>query len=173
MLDRRSALASVKPYTSAILQIGEARGFSLLQVAGNAKAITPVTGKLPTKVGVATQSDGRILMLTGENQFWIIGPETDDLATKLGDLAVLTPLSHSRTRIFIEGAPARDVLSKGIPLDFHASVFKPGMLAMTGIHHTPVLVHRTSDNRFEIYALRTFAVSVWDWLTDAALKFAT
>jgi methylglutamate dehydrogenase subunit D len=172
MLDRRSALASAKPYASPVLQIGEARGFSLLQVAGSSKALTPVTGKLPNKVGVATQSNGRILMRTGEDQFWIIGPENDDIATRLGDHAILTPLSHSRTRIFIEGAPARDVLSKGIPLDFHPTVFKPGMFAMTGIHHTPVLVHCVSENRFEIYALRTFALSVHDWLTDAALEFA-
>ena len=173
MLDRRSAIASVKPYTSTVLQIGEAREFSLLQVAGNSKAITTVTGKLPSKVGVATQSDGRTLMRTGANQYWIIGPESDNLATKLRDLAVLTPLSHSRTRIFIGGTPARDVLAKGIPLDFHTSVFKPGMFAMTGLHHTPVLVQCTSENRFEIYALRTFAVSVYDWLTDAALEFSS
>ena len=172
MLDRRSALASAMPYASPILQIGEARGFSLLQVAGPSKAITPVTGKLPSKVGVALQSDGRILMRTGDNQFWIIGPENDDIATKLGDLAILTPLTHSRTRIFIEGTPARDVLAKGIPLDFHPTVFKPGMFAMTGIHHTPVLVHCVGVNRFEIYALRTFALSVNEWLTDAALEYA-
>jgi sarcosine oxidase gamma subunit len=43
---------------------------------------------------------------------------------------------------------------------------------MTGIHHTPALVHCTSENRFEIYALRTFALSVHDWLTDAALEFS-
>ena len=171
MLDHRSALASVKPYTSPVLQIGEARGFSLLQVAGSTKTITPITGKLPSKVGVALHHDDRTLMRTGANQFWIIGPETDDLAAKLRDLAILTPLSHSRTRIFMEGAPARDVLAKGIPLDFHASVFKPNMFAMTGIHHTPVLVHCTSENCFEIYALRTFALSVYDWLTDAALEF--
>ena len=171
MLDRRSALASARPYASPVLQIGEARGFSLLQVAGPAKAISPITGKLPAKVGVVTQNDGRILMRTGENQFWIIGPENDGIATKLEGVAILTPLSHSRTRIFIEGAPARDVLSKCIPLDFHPTVFKSGMFAMTGIHHTPVLVHCTSENRFEIYALRTFAISVYDWLTDAALEY--
>jgi sarcosine oxidase subunit gamma len=111
-------------------------------------------------------------MRTGENQFWIIGPENDPIAAKLNGIAILTPLSHSRTRIVIEGAPARDVLSKSSPLDFHPTVFKPGMFAMTGIHHTPVLVHCTSENRFEIYALRTFALSVYDWLTDAALEFA-
>ena len=172
MLDRRSALVSVKPYTSPVLQIGEAREFSLLQVAGNAKAISPVSGKLPSKVGVAIESDGRALMRTGANQFWIVGAESDDIATKLNGLAFLTPLAHSRTRIFIEGTPARDVLAKGIPLDFHSSVFKPGMFVMTGIHHTPVLVHCVSENRFEIYALRTFALSIWDGLTDAALEYA-
>jgi sarcosine oxidase subunit gamma len=172
MLDRRSALASAKPYASPVLQISEVRGFSLLQAAGPAKIISPTTGKLPTKVGIALQSDGRTLMRTGESQFWIIGPENNDIASKLEGIAILTPLSHSRTRIFIEGAPARDVLSKGIPLDFHSTVFKPGMFAMTGVHHTPVLVHCVSENRFEIYALRTFALSVYDWLTDAALEFA-
>ena len=172
MLDRRSALASAKPYASPVLQIGEARGFSLLQVAGLSKTLSPVTGKLPSKVGVASQSDGRILMRTGDNQFWIIGLENDDIAAKLQDIAIITPLSHSRTRIFIEGTPARDVLNKGIPLDFHPSAFKPGTFAMTGLHHTPVLVHCLSENRFEIYALRTFALSVYDWLMDAALEFA-
>ena len=172
MLDRRSALADAKPYASPVLQFGEAREFSLLQVAGSSKAITPITGKLPSKVGVALRVDGRTIMRTGENQFWIMGAETVDLATKLHDVAILTSLSHSRTRIFIEGAPARDVLAKGIPLDFHPTAFKPGMFAMTGIHHTPALVHCVSENRFEIYALRTFALSVYDWLTDAALEFA-
>jgi sarcosine oxidase gamma subunit len=34
-----------------------------------------------------------------------------------------------------------------------------------------VLVHCAGENRFEIYALRTFALSVYDWLTDAALEY--
>ncbi len=38
MLERRSALASVAPYASAVLQIGEARGFSLVQAAVFTKA---------------------------------------------------------------------------------------------------------------------------------------
>lgn len=171
MLDRRSAIASVTPYKSAALQIGEARGFSLLQVAGDAKAIAKLTGKLPGKVGIAVQSDGRTVMRNGANQFWFIGPENDDLATELHGIAVLTPLSHSRTRLFIEGVPARDVLAKTAPLDFHPSVFKSGMFAMTGIHHTPVLIHCAAENHFEIYALRTFAVSVHEWLADAALEY--
>ena len=172
MLDRRSALASAMPYASPVLQIGEERGFALLQVAGPAKAISPITGKLPAKVGTVLQADGRTLMRTGENQFWIIGPENDGIAAKLNGIAILTPLSHSRTRIVIEGAPTRDVLGKSIPLDFHPTVFKPGMFAVARIHLSPVLLPFTTGHRFEIYALRTFALSVYDWLTDAALEFA-
>jgi len=177
MLERRSALANVKPYESSLLKMGEARGFSLTQVAGLGegfkKAITPITGKLPSRVGIAVESNGRIVMRIGPEQFWFVGPEEeDDFAAKLGARCAVTPLSHSRTRIFIEGTPARQVLAKGIPLDFHASVFTPGMFAMTGLHHTPVLVHCASENRFDLYAMRTFAVSVWDWLTDTALEFA-
>jgi len=98
MLDRRSALASAKSYASPVLQIGEARGFSLLQVAGPAKAISPVTGKLPAKVGTALQADGRTFMRTGENQFWIIGPENDGIAAKLEGIAILKPHPHLHRR---------------------------------------------------------------------------
>ena len=177
MLERRSALATVKPYASSILQMGEARGFSLTQAAGRGKgfekAITPITGKLPPKIGIAVESNGRTIMRLGPEQFWFVGPEEDeDFGARLGILCAVTPLSHSRTRIFIEGEPSRAVLAKGIPLDFHPSIFKPGMFAMTGLHHTPVLVHYVTENRFQVYAMRTFAVSIWDWLTDAALEFA-
>lgn len=176
MLERHSALASVTPYRSAVLQMGEARGFSLLQAAvfrkDADKEIANITGKLPAKVGIALEAGGRTLMRVGPRQFWFVGAADDGLAERLAGVCAVTPLSHSRTRIFLEGAPARDVLAKGIPLDFHETAFKPGMFAMTGLHHTPVLVHCVGLRRFELYALRTFAVSVWDWLTDAALEFA-
>jgi heterotetrameric sarcosine oxidase gamma subunit len=42
---------------------------------------------------------------------------------------------------------------------------------MTGLHHTPVLLHCTAEQRFELYAMRTFAMNVWEWLEDAALEF--
>jgi methylglutamate dehydrogenase subunit D len=175
MLERRSALAEAKPYKSSVLAMGESRGFTLMQAAGTGadfeKDLAAVVGDLPARVGIVTEHAGRRLMRIGPSQFWIIGAETDDLAPRLQGKCAVIPLSNSRTRIFIEGAPARDVLTKGMPLDFHPAVFSPGMFAMTGLHHTPVTVHCVTDNRFEIYALRTFAMNVWEWLTDAALEY--
>lgn len=176
MLERRSALASAIPYSSAVLEIGESRGFMLTQVAGLhgdfESKLAAAVGELPARVGIAKENAGRCVMRVGPSQFWIIGPEMDDLLSILHGKFAVTPLSNSRTRIFIAGAPARDVLAKAMPLDFHTHAFTPGMFAMTGLHHTPVTVHCISENRFEIYAMRTFALNVWEWLTDAAREFA-
>ncbi len=70
-----------------------------------------------------------------------------------------------------KGAAARELLAQGVPLDFHPDVFRIGQFALTGLHHTPVLIHRRGEDLYELYALRTFGLSVWEWLTDAALPF--
>jgi sarcosine oxidase subunit gamma len=191
MLRRQSALAEALRRggrdgsgNARRLRLGEIRGWSLVQVAAFAatlaeleRIVQPLLGAdLPTRVGEAVAAGGRVLLKTGAAQFWIVGPDGDTLATDLQaavapTIGAVTPLSHSRTRMFLEGTAARDVLAKGIPLDFHPEVFRVGHFALTGLHHTPVLVHRSGENRYELYAMRTFAQSVWDWLADAALPF--
>jgi sarcosine oxidase subunit gamma len=86
-------------------------------------------------------------------------------------LGTVTPLSHSRVRLAVAGEPVLGLLVKGIALDLHPSVFPIGCAAQTGLHHTGVLLERTAEHRFELYVLRTFAVSIWEWLIDAALPF--
>lgn len=175
MLDRRSALAGVRPVSGATVALGEVRGFTLVQAAGfspeDVLAIAAIAGALPRRPDLAAESHGQIIFRTGPMQFWFVRPADDDLAARLAQVCVVTPLSHSRTRIYIEGPVARDVLAKGIALDLYPEVFMPGMFAMTGLHHTPILLHCVAENRFEIYAMRTFAMNVWEWLEDAALEF--
>ncbi len=83
----------------------------------------------------------------------------------------LTPLSHGRTRLFLEGTPAREVLSTGIAMDLHPEVFRCDGYALTGLEDAPVLLHRTGSQRYELYVLRTYAGWIWEWLTDAAQPF--
>jgi sarcosine oxidase subunit gamma len=173
MLERRSALATAHAYQSPVLKIAEAPGFSLTQAAGDDKAISAVLGDLPPQVGLAVTRDDRSLFRIGPHHFWIVGPDRDDAARRLNGVCKLVPLSSSRTRILLDGAPARSVLSKGIALDFHPGTFTPGMFAQTGLHHMPVLIHCLAPDSFHIYAMRTFAMTVWDWLTDAALEFSS
>jgi sarcosine oxidase subunit gamma len=166
------------------LRIGETRGWSLVQVAafastsaefGNAmRSVLKVA--LPTRIGDVVHVDGRRLLKTGAAQYWIITRHDDDILPNVqravpAHIGAITPLSHSRTCIFIEGAAARELLAKGVPLDFHADVFRIDQSALTGLHHTPVLIHRRGEDLYELYALRTFGLCVWEWLTDAALPF--
>jgi sarcosine oxidase subunit gamma len=179
MLERRSALAAAHPFAWAALALGEVREFTLTQVAvfdkAGEAAVAAVAGALPRENTRAIESNGRTIFRTGPLAFWCVGPENDDLAARLQAAvnhgAIVTPLSHSRTRISIEGSAARKVLGKGIPIDLHTSLFTPGTFAMTGLHHTPVLLHCVSESRFELYAMRTFALDAWEWLEDAALEF--
>jgi len=167
-------------------RLGELRGYVLLQVAGFPTSIAEVERVLPAVLGAPlpkTLSEtvavgaGRVFR-TGPEQFWIVGPAEngDGAETQLRQaippaVGAVTPLSHSRTRIVIEGACARDVLRKGIPLDFDPDVFRVDQAALTGLHHTPILIHRAGADRYELYAMRSFALSVWEWLADAALEF--
>lgn len=175
MLARRSALAGFKPIRSAAVSLGEVRGFTLTQVAVFSRdaetAITAVTGPLPASATTTQESNGRIIFRNAPLQFWLVGPEGDDIGRRLAGSCIVTPLSHSRSRIFVEGPAAREIMRKGMPLDFHETVFTPDMFAVTGLHHTPVLVHCTAPNCFELYAMRTFAANIWEWLEDAALEF--
>lgn len=165
------------------LRIGETRGWALVQVAGFAatgaeceRALRSVVKEAPTRVGEVVRIAGRHVMKTGSLQHWIITRDDDDLIPALqqavpAQIGAITPLSHSRTCIFVAGAEAREVLAKGVPLDFHPDVFRVDQFALTGLDHTPVLIHRSGEYHYELYAMRTFAHSVWEWITDAAWPF--
>ena len=175
MLERRSALASAKPYVSSTLAIAERPGFTLTQVAGlgdgfEAK-LADAVGPLPAKVERAEVNGDRVIFRIGPAQFWLVEPDSGTTPANLAGVGAVTPLTHSRVRIAISGAAAREVLAKLIPVDLHPSVFTPGSVALTGIHHTPVTVHCTGDGSFDIYVMRTFALNVWEIITDAARMF--
>lgn len=191
MLERRSALAGATKHTARggsggqrRLRLGEIRGWTLVMVAAFPdtvpdleRATQPLLGvDLPADVGSAVTAGGRTIMKTGPEHFWVTMQSAEDITASLRaavgpSVGAVTPLSHSRTRIFIEGAAARHVLCMGIPLDFHPDVFPVNRFALTGLHHIPILVHRSRAERYELYAMRSFALWIWEWLTDAALQF--
>jgi Sarcosine oxidase, gamma subunit family len=186
MLKASSALLSAKPYVSSLLTIVEAPDFTLTQYTGSDKDLKKALGKLPARVGIVQGG----LMRISSNQILAVqsidrhsresGNPTSSASPKLDsrlrgndDLGgvFVTPLSSSRTRIEISGGPTRHVLAKCAAIDFHKNEFKSGTFAMTGIHHVPVLIHCVAGEIFHLYVLRTFALSIWDHVTDAALEF--
>jgi methylglutamate dehydrogenase subunit D len=167
MLDRRSPLETATPFKSASLRIIEVQGIAITQIAGADRYVKKALGKVPSNVGVAMVSGKQTVFKVSPTQYWLLNGEVAPTAG-----CYLTPLSSGRTCIAVEGEPARNLLVKCAPLDFHPSEFKPGHFVMTGIHHTPVLIHCVAESRFELYVLRTFALNIWEWLCDAGLEYA-
>jgi methylglutamate dehydrogenase subunit D len=163
MLEAQSPLGADARFEREGVVLCETAGFTLMQVAGDEKILKKALGKLPAKIGVATEHDGRTLLRIAPKQLWVLGQA---MAPCNG--LYVTPLSSGRTRIVLEGARARAVLSSCALIDFDARQFKSGQFVMTGIHHTPVIIHCVGENNFHIYALRTFALNVWEWLCDIA-----
>ncbi len=161
MLNALSALLSAKPYSSSQLTIVEAPDFTLTQYAGSEKDLRKALGKLPARVGIVQDN----LLRVSPTQIWSLNEAVE------APNCFVTPLSSSRTRIEISGSSARDVLAKCAAIDFHKSEFKPGTFVMTGIHHVPVLIHCVAGEIFHLYVLRTFALAIWDHVSDAALEF--
>lgn len=162
MLDAGSALGDATAFERGDIRIAEAPGFELTQIAGEEKDLKKACGKLPG-FGSALEQDGRSFFRVSPSQFWVVG---QGLQAK--DCHVM-PLSSGRTRFLVDGAGARNVLARCAALDFSVQAFKPGSVAMTGIHHTPVLIHCVSESSFHVYAMRSFSLSVWEWLCDAAV----
>lgn len=191
MLERQSAIASGVAGGSRLrdgaagVRLGEVRGWGMLQVAGFRGGMAPVEQALEAAsgmaasiyIGEARQSGSITVLRTGPEQIWVVyagyQPALEGaIRARVGAAAGLVlSLSHSRTRMFIEGPKARDVLAKEIALDLDPSAFAIDRFALTGFDDTPVLLHRIAVDRYEFYAMRTFALTVWERLADAALEF--
>jgi sarcosine oxidase subunit gamma len=175
MLERRSPLGASARIECPRLRVSESSDFSLTQLSGLSrgfeKDVAAAVGKIPARIGIASTYGGETVFRVGPKQVWIAGGPGYQLPKDLALAHAAISMSHSRVRLLIEGSAARDLLSKGIALDFHSSAFEPGQFALTGLDHTPVLVLCNGAESFHLFSLSTFAVSVWDWLMDAALEY--
>ena len=123
--------------------------------------------------GIAS-GDARLYRVTDDQYWWLATTHAAmrrfaiELPSSVG---TFTSLSASRVRIRITGAAARDVLCRGIAIDLHPAVFLQGHSAQTGLHHCGIFLERVADDGYEIFVPRSYAVSIWEWLIDAALPF--
>jgi sarcosine oxidase subunit gamma len=164
------------------LTIGEVRGWVLVQLgvlAGRemefAAAAAPVLGaSLPPSGAVHTSGRARIYSIA-RDQYWVVGTNAalaDDLVTAVDPaVGTVTSLSHSRVRIAVRGAAARPMLARLLTIDLDPIVFAVGQVRETGLNHSGVLCERSAQDRYELYVLRTYAVSSWECIVDAALPF--
>jgi methylglutamate dehydrogenase subunit D len=164
------------------LRISEVSGWQLAQVgvfAGReaqlAAALAPVLGaaELPAQAAVAWHGAAAAVYRLSPEAFWIVTTQPKVISglgrAVTADVGTVTDLSHGRVRLALQGPQARAVLAAGISVDLHPRSFAVGAFAQTALQHAAVLLERCAPDRYELYVLRTFAVSVWEWLLDAAL----
>ena len=191
MFERRSALVTQLNAAGRnardgrrAVRVGEVSGWDLAQLgvfAGQqgqlAAAVAAVLGAdaLAAGAGEVRRVAGGALYRTAPDAYWLVASDPTVISRLHAAVPVsagtVTSLSHSRVRLFVEGPAAREVLAAGISIDLHPRSFAVGAFAQTGLHHTGVLLERCAQDRYELYVLRTFALSLWEWLLDAALPF--
>ncbi len=164
------------------LAIGEVHGWVLVQLgvfAGRetefAAAVAPVLGASLPSAGAVHSSGRARIYSTARDQYWVVGADAalaDELSAAMDPaVGTVTSLSHARVRIAIRGAAARALLAGLLTVDLDPAVFTVGQAQQTGLHHTGVLCERSGEDRYELYVLRTYAVSSWECVVDAALPF--
>jgi heterotetrameric sarcosine oxidase gamma subunit len=139
-----------------------------------AQALSPVLGLSPVRAPGHAQPCARGQLLNvAPAQYWLVTPDQALCAAAAAalppDAGSATSLSHSRVRVAARGTDVPRLLARGIAIDLHPDAFGVGQFAQTGLHHVSVLLHRTEECCYELYLPRTFAVSLWEWLCDAAL----
>jgi heterotetrameric sarcosine oxidase gamma subunit len=157
---------------SHILHIGVYPG-AAARVAAGASAV--LGGSLPDSPVRTTAAGNHLAFRIAPDQYWVLGGEPAleaRLRTAIpADAGCVTSLDGARTQLFIEGPRARDLLGRLVPIDLHPTIFPVGGFAQTGIHHVAGLLLRANEDRYEFFALRTFAAFTWEVLIDAARPF--
>lgn len=106
---------------------------------------------------------------------WILVAEGDATGGRTLEAAtfeVALDQTHAWTRLSISGSNARAMLMKGCVLDLDPEQFLSGACAATGIARMRVVLWRPAqDLRFDLLVGRSYALSLWEWLSEAALEF--
>jgi sarcosine oxidase subunit gamma len=165
-----------KPAPSS-LAISERRDLTMINLRGRAEhgggflasANEQLLAALPLTPNSSTAcADGLVLNL-GPDEWLLVGARfSEDLKVSGG---FLTDVSHGRSCVRIGGPQARELLAKGCSLDLDARVFKPGQCAQTSIARVSVLLHLRESAQFDLYCARSYARTLWHWLTEASAEF--
>ena len=82
-------------------------------------------------------------------------------------------ISGGQTIIRLRGARARDVLSKGCPVDLHPRAFGAGQCAQSHIAKstTPLIIQLDDTPTYDVIVRRSFADYLARWLKHAGMEY--
>jgi sarcosine oxidase subunit gamma len=181
----RSPAASNAPATSNLLA-GWREGLAIVNLRGNVgdpafrQGVATALGvALPTKPSITSESGVVRSVWAGPDDWFIVGPkgQADALAARLREALTglhhaVTDVSSGYTVLHVSGAPVRDVLAQGCPLDLHPRVFGRGGCAGSHFFKASVWLWQTDDAPvYELLVRRSFMGYVWLMLERASAEW--
>lgn len=180
---RLSALADLAAPTPATagsgIRLQQRHPLSMLNLRGIADsalrdAVRSVCGcELPVAPNSSSSCPTGDILKLGPNEWLLVAtPEKPWSETMAVPGATLTDISHARVAVLVDGDKSRDMLMKGCAIDLHPRQFPPGTCIQTTIAKIGVILHKLpNDSGFMLYAARSYAGSIWHWLTSAANEY--
>lgn len=192
-VERRSALAEVYR-TGSIgprenggpgIRLTERRALSIVEIQAWPDTAAAVRDGVRAAVELelprgpnraALLGNGTSAIAIGPDRWLVVERERRDLYALLraavgAEQAAVTDQGHGRIGLRLEGGNVRDLLSKGTSVDLRPDRFPPDHCAGTKLEHVAVLLHCLDRDRFDLFAPRSYAVSLYEWVLDAALEF--
>ena len=126
--------------------------------------------RLPAPGRCAAHEDGVILSI-GPQRYLCVGELSSSAALQHLFEAALD-LSSAWVRFAIEGQNAVALLRKGCAVDLHPRQFPAGSCAATGFARLRSVLWRVDRlPRYDLLVARSHALSLWEFLSDAAAEF--
>ena len=151
--------------------------FSILakrvRLAELAQTMVGIGLSLPPLGQFVSRGSSRLLW-SGPDHWSLVGPpsEVERVVVACEGHALTADQSDGRAIVAVSGPRARVVLAKGVPLDLHPRVFKPGMTAVTEVAGVAVQIWQTDEApTYELSFPRSFAEHFWGWLTHSAAEY--
>ena len=157
------------PWCGKIILRGDPTNSRILR-----KASSVLGADLPLEANTLAQGSDRTVFWMGPNE-WLIHctmEEAGDLLAKLRDALdgihhAAVDVSDYYTVLELSGPDAAALLSRGCPMDLHATEFVPGSCAQTRFGHASILLHRTGETEFRIQVRWSYTEYVWDYIASA------
>jgi sarcosine oxidase subunit gamma len=138
-------------------------------------------------VGVRVPAEPNTVARAGENAIAWLGPDEwlvishpdsrEGISAMLSDALAglhvsVNDISSGQTIIRLRGARARDLLSKGCPIDLHPRAFGPGQCAQSHIAKSNALIIQVDDEpTYDVVVRRSFADYLARWLFHSGMEY--
>ncbi|MBV9749421.1 MAG: sarcosine oxidase, gamma subunit [Acetobacteraceae bacterium] len=131
--------------------------------------------ELPKHPRVA-HGDGGVAFIWAGPGSWLVLRQNEDLEpvlrAQLGVHASVTDQSDGRTVLRVEGPYARDLLTKGLPIDLYPRAFAAGDVALSLLAHVGVHLWQLDDApSYEIAVLSGYARSLLAWMLHSGAEY--